>query len=117
MSQNHTGNVQPSIDSEEHDHLAGKVAVKKVGNYKWNGSDWERWDGSSTLPTGAATETTLLKTVGLGLPEFDYCSQVQAATTDTWTFKTGGVAGTTVATVTITYTGTDKGTISSVART
>jgi hypothetical protein len=54
---------------------------------------------------------------GFTLPPYDYCSQVQASTTDTWTFKTGGAGGTTVATITITYTGTDKLTISNVAKT
>jgi hypothetical protein len=47
----------------------------------------------------------------------DYVSQTQNSTQDIWVFKTGGSGGTTVATVTITYTGTDKQTISSVART
>lgn len=54
---------------------------------------------------------------GLYLPTFDYCSQVQASTTDTWTFKTGGSGGTTVATVTITYTDSTKAVISNVAKT
>jgi len=54
MSQNHTGNVQPAVDNEEHDHLPGGVAVKKVGNYVYDQTlrgglgDWKRWDGSGT---------------------------------------------------------------------
>lgn len=47
---------------------------------------------------------------------WDYTALVQAATTDTWTFKTGGAGGTTVATVVITYTDATKATISNVAR-
>lgn len=42
----HSGNSQPSIDNEEHDHLPGGVAVKKVGLYSWNGTDWERQDAN-----------------------------------------------------------------------
>lgn len=45
---------------------------------------------------------------------YDYAAQVQAALTDTWTFKTGGAGGTTVKTITITYTTTDKDVISNV---
>jgi hypothetical protein len=48
MSQTHSGNVQPSIDNEEHDHLPGGVAVKKVGSYVWNGTSWERFTGTNT---------------------------------------------------------------------
>jgi hypothetical protein len=54
---------------------------------------------------------------GFGLPAYDYVSQTQDTLTDTWVFKTGGVGGTTVATITITYTGTDKLVISNVAKT
>lgn len=64
-----------------------------------------------------ATEDTLLKTVGLGIPQYDYASLVQASLTDTWTLKSGGSGGSTVATVTITYTDTGKQTISTVAKT
>lgn len=53
---------------------------------------------------------------GLYIPTFDYCAQVQASTTDTWTFKTGGAGGTTVATVVITYTDATKAVISNVAQ-
>ena len=47
----------------------------------------------------------------------DYIALTQNTTQDIWTFKSGGAGGTTVATVTITYTDTTKQTISSVART
>ena len=49
--------------------------------------------------------------------EWDYASLVQASLTDTWTFKSGGSGGTTVNTVTITYTSSAKTTISTVERT
>lgn len=64
--------------------------------------------------TGFATETTLAKLVGLGIPEWDYVSCTPAANPTSVVFKTGGSGGTTVATLTIAYTGTD---ISSVTRT
>lgn len=45
---------------------------------------------------------------------WDYTALVSAATTDTWTFKTGGSGGATVRTTVITYTDSGKGTISNV---
>ena len=56
-------------------------------------------------------------TIGLGIPPFDSTSLAQATLTDTWTFYTGGLAGTLVSTVTITYTDSTKATISTVVRT
>jgi len=54
---------------------------------------------------------------GIGLPSWDYVSLVQASTTDTYTFKTGGSGGTTVATVVLTFTDSTKQTLSNVTRT
>ena len=52
------------------------------------------------------------------LPHYDYASLVVSpATTETWTFKTGGSGGTTVATLVIVYTDSGRGTISSVTKT
>lgn len=48
---------------------------------------------------------------------FDYVAQTRTDTTDIWTFKSGGSGGTTVQTVTITYTDSTKAIISTVART
>lgn len=45
-----------------------------------------------------------------------YAALTQAATTDTWTFKTAS-AGSTVAVIVITYTDSTKATISTVERT
>jgi hypothetical protein len=42
---------------------------------------------------------------------YNYVGLTQTSTTDTWTYKMGGSAGTTLATVTITYTDTTKATI------
>ncbi len=78
---------------------------------------------SSTLPTGAATETTLgntltavaefsAKTAGSLVPEaFDYqeIAYVGASTDiDTVIYKTGGAAGSTVATLTMGYDGSGR---------
>lgn len=54
---------------------------------------------------------------GLSVPASDYVSLAQDATHDTYTFKIGGSGGTTVATITITYTDATKATISTVAKT
>ena len=72
---------------------------------------------SLPLPSGATTETTLAKIPGMAIPIHDYISLAVASTTDTYTFKSGGSGGTTVATVTITYTDSTKATLSSVAKT
>lgn len=45
---------------------------------------------------------------------FDYVGLAQASLTDTYTFKTGGVSGTTVKTITITYTDASKATMQKV---
>lgn len=56
-------------------------------------------------------------TNGIGVPDHDYIGVAYAATTDTYTFKTGGSGGSTVATVVVTYTDSTKEFIDSVART
>jgi hypothetical protein len=48
---------------------------------------------------------------------YDAASLSQATLTDTWTFYSGGVGGTLVATITITYTNSSKTTISTVVKT
>lgn len=54
---------------------------------------------------------------GLSLPKFDYVSNsISPATTETYTFKTGGASGTTVATVTIVYTDSTRVDISTVTK-
>lgn len=56
-------------------------------------------------------------TSGLAMPGYDYISLAQASTTDTYTFKSGGASGATVATIVITFTDSGKGTISTVVKT
>lgn len=72
----------------------------------------------------AASQVGLLRTTAYdtngnplsGIPSWDYVSLTQAATTDTYTFKTGGAGGTTVQTIVITYTDSTKQTISTVVK-
>lgn len=54
---------------------------------------------------------------GLAVPTYDATALAQNATQDIWTFFTGGLGGTLVATITITYTDATKATISTVVRT
>lgn len=76
------------------------------------------WDGS--LTTGALTIGTVNQgtpgssatpwytSSGFSLVGYDYVSYTSGATTDTYVFKTGGAGGTTIGTITISYTGADK---------
>jgi len=63
-----------------------------------------------------ATEETLKALQGFQIPVHDHLALTVATTTDTWVYKTGGAAGTTVATVLITYTDSGKGTITTIAK-
>jgi hypothetical protein len=55
---------------------------------------------------------------GISLPQFDYVAMViSPATTETYTFKTGGSGGTTVATIVIVYTDSTRADISTVTKT
>ncbi len=54
---------------------------------------------------------------GFNLGAYDYVSLAQAATTDTYTFKSGGASGTTIATITVAFTDSTKLTLSSVTKT
>jgi len=75
------------------------------------------WVVSGASGVALATEATLAKIPGLAIAIYDACSLAQTATVDTWTFYTGGLAGTLVNTVTITYTDSTKTTISNVVKT
>jgi len=74
---------------------------------------------SLPLPTGASTsakqdtQTTLLQGIAGFLPSaYDYFTYTSGSTTDTFVFKTGGSGGTTVSTITLTYTDSTKKTLS-----
>lgn len=83
---------------EEHDPV---YRVKRVSNFVS--------DGQGNIVREMAE--------GFQIGSYDYISLAQDTLTDTWTYKTGGSGGTTVATVTVTYTDSGKGTIASVAKT
>ena len=59
----------------------------------------------------------ILKPQGFNIGDYDYVALTQTSTTDVYTFKIGGAGGTLISTITITYTGTDKSTISTVIKT
>jgi len=75
------------------------------------------WVVSGASGVALATEATLSKIPGLSIPEYDSVQLAQTTLTDVWTFYSGGLAGTLVATVTITYTDSTKATIFTVVRT
>ncbi len=62
-------------------------------------------------------QSTLESIPGLSIPIHDFISLAQTSTQDIWTFKFGGSGGTTVATVTVTFTDSTKVTISTVEKT
>lgn len=101
MSQPRGGNPATDIAKEEHigpNQTGDNIQAKRVANYYWDGSDWQR--------------------VGAGLvpSSYDYIqlSNYVGANPGTIVYKQGGSGGTTVATLTITYSGDN---ITSVTRT
>lgn len=76
-------------------------------------------DGVTPIPptvTNNKLDTNVF--ANLALPQFDYLAMVIApAGTETYTFKTGGSGGTTVATVVIVYTDATRADISTVTKT
>lgn len=93
--------TNPSIDRNEHDD---KSQAKKVALWGYD-----------------ATTDTPYRLGGLGrfvTEKFDYIGVAYPnSTTETYTYKSGGSIGTTVATVTVVYTDSTKDNVSSVART
>lgn len=74
--------------------------------------DVEVVDGSS------ASSKIQVFTSGFSLPKYDYIAVTYPiATQDVYTFKTGGSGGTTVSTITLTYTDSTKASLSSAERT
>jgi len=70
-------------------------------------------------PATESKQDDIISKLGSSLvtEDFDYVSVAYDTTTDTYTFKSGGSGGDTVATVTVTYTDSTKVDISSVAKT
>ena len=110
--------------------LAG--GVSKIGAFVWD-TDALAWvrmtqpGGSSS--SGGLTDTQLraspvpitgsitVTAGGLAIPACDYIALAQDTLTDTYTYKSGGAGGSTVATLTITYTTAAKTIISTVVKT
>lgn len=89
MALQHTGHTQPSIDLEEHRSLGG-INAKAVVPYAFS--------GSTLIPQGSAL-------VG---EAYDYIvASPNMTQPTTLTYKLGGSGGTTVATLTFAYSGTD----------
>ncbi len=75
-------------------------------------------ENSSGTVINPATEDTLLKIPGLSIPIYDYVAVTYpVATTEVYTFKTGGSGGSTVATVTLVFTDSTKASLSTVTKT
>lgn len=68
-------------------------------------------------PVGVSNTNPLPATMGFGIPINNYCGIVEASTTTTYTFKTGGSSGSTVAVVVLTYTDSTKTVLLSAERT
>lgn len=64
-----------------------------------------------------ATEETLQSIAGFAIPAYDYIAVAYPnSTTETYTYKSGGSGGTTLATITIVYSDSTKANITSVAK-
>lgn len=66
-----------------------------------------------------AGDESLPVTMGFSLPKWDYVAMALSAgdTTETYTFKSGGSGGTTVATVVVVYTTSTRDVLTSVTKT
>lgn len=100
------GHTVPRITRAEHigpNDTGDNIEAKRVANYLWNGSVWER------QVSGAA---------GFITQGYDYVSIAYPNdTTEVFTFKIGGSGGTTTNTVTITYVDSTKVQMSTVTKT
>jgi len=76
------------------------------------------WDTTNLQKVKLAVDPNgIFQPGGFSLPVYDYIAVTSATTTDTFVYKSGGAAGGTVATLTVTYTDSTKATLSSVAKT
>jgi len=92
----------------------GTVSAKLRGLAKIWASVWD----SINNRLNVAVQNTVAVTQGISIPAHDYISYTNTSTTvDTYVYKTGGSGGTTVATLTITYTDTTKSQPSSIVKT
>ena len=93
----------PDLENWNTDRAVDVPVMVRGMMYK-NGGAWYMWDGSVTS--------------GLNIAAYDYVGVgYPTSTSETFTFKTGGSSGTTVATVTLVYTDATKADLSSVTKT
>lgn len=97
------GNKVPEITGAEHispEHTGDNISAKRVANYIWNGTSWERMAQPGGLTAGI---------------DYDYLDVQQTdSDTETYVFKTGGSGGTTVRTIVVNYTSDAKSDIDTV---
>lgn len=101
------------------------MAQSYTGRLPYTDEGSERVDNSEHVQAGTLgfKRVTLVdasgNAAGIGLPAYDFVSMALSAgdTTETYTFKTGGSGGTTVATVAIVYTSSSREVISTVTKT
>lgn len=96
------------------------VRVRRDENYVPNMAAESNVANGAIVPLYADPTTHRLlvdASIGFDLASYDFISLAQNSTQDIYTFKSGGSGGTTVGTITITYTNSTKVTISTVAKT
>lgn len=87
------------VDESKHINRVGAIMHDKDGN-----------DISETNPLPVSPS-------GFQIPSYDYIAATYpTATTEVYTYKTGGVSGTTVAVLTLTFTDATKNVLSSVEK-
>lgn len=93
------------------------VRLNEDGSVPTSGSSGGS-DVNITEIAGASVTTAGLPVLsGFSIAPYDYVANVSASTTDTYTFKTGGAGGTTVATITLTFTDSTKAVLSTAVKT
>jgi hypothetical protein len=97
----HTGNVQPSIDAEEHDETYGTKKVSVFG-----------YTGTSLAQLLTDSSGAMVFAGSLVPKSFDYIAITWNGSNPTkLVYKTGGATGTTVATLDITWSGSNPTTV------
>jgi hypothetical protein len=99
MSTNHTGNVEPSVDLEEHRSVSG-VNAKAVAPYGWS--------GTALIPSPSPFLDVSYDYVGFSNPDANGNYQTIA-------FNTGGSGGALQRTLTLAYDGSSN--VTSITRT
>lgn len=104
MAENALGITE--IENQEHistQKTGDNIAAKRVANYGWDGSNWQRISNAGGKLVSIA---------------YDYIAATYpSGTQEVYAFYTGGSSGILVATVTVNYTDSTKVNISNVART